>query len=615
MTLTEKVNQMGDNATGVLRIGLPMYEWKSEALHGVSNVGPGTYFNDFVPAATSFPTVIHATASFNQSLWKTIGKAVSTEARAMYNLGNAGLTCWSPVINPVRDPRWGRITETSGEDHFVSGTYAAYYVRGFQDVKGQEHTNDTGSRPLKVSACCKHYAAYDVDQWKGVDRKKFDAKVTEQDMVETFVHLKCVLKMVIYIVSDCDSIEVIVTDHKWLSDTPEDAVAQTLKAGLDLDCGVYFPQFLGSSVMQGKFSDTWKEGYLFRRTHPAEAARQGTVLLKNDETLPLNADAVNNLAVFFVVMFLHLKGLSAFGRVTYEEGCEFGVQCPNDKLIFAERAHATILVMGTNLTIEEENRDRGDPLLPGYQNQLITQVAIASKGPVILVIMSAGGVDVSSFLDPDPNMDYINKKIKGMLWVGHPGQEGGRAIADVVFGKCNPVDSLGYPGRTYKFFDGSTVYPFGYGLSYTKFSYKLTSKNVPLTTKLSRLQHYHQLNYKNKSLKQSCPAVLVDDITCENQIAFGLKCRMWETKTVVKLLWCTRSLQMESLELILNKELGLTEVLLLQKRVKMFKFGLNACESLSIVDNKGYKLLPSGLHKIMLGTSSQLIDVNVSFVW
>ena len=74
MTLTEKVNQMGDNATGVLRIGLPRYEWWSEALHGVSNVGPGTYFNDLVPAATSFPTVIHTTASFNQSLWKTIGK-------------------------------------------------------------------------------------------------------------------------------------------------------------------------------------------------------------------------------------------------------------------------------------------------------------------------------------------------------------------------------------------------------------------------------------------------------------------------------------------------------------------------------------------------------------
>ena len=138
-----------------------------------------------------------------------------------------------------------------------------------------------------------------------------------------------------------------------------------------------------------------------------------------------------------------LEGLSAFGRVIYEEGCEFGVKCPNENLILpatqaAERADATILVMGTNLTIEEENRDRDDLLLPGYQNQLITQVAIASKGPVILVIMSAGGVDISSFLDPDPNLDYINKKIKGILWVGHPGQEGGRAIADVIFGKYNP---------------------------------------------------------------------------------------------------------------------------------------------------------------------------------
>ena len=137
-----------------------------------------------------------------------------------------------------------------------------------------------------------------------------------------------------------------------------------------------------------------------------------------------------------------LQGFSAFGKVIYEEGCE-GIKCPTDKLIFpatqaAKRADATILVMGTNLKIENEGLDRDELLLPGYQNQLIAQVAVASKGPVILVIMSAGGVDISSFLNPDRNLEYINKKIKGILWVGHPGQEGGRAIADVLYGKYNP---------------------------------------------------------------------------------------------------------------------------------------------------------------------------------
>jgi beta-D-xylosidase 4 len=63
-----------NKAIGVPRIGLPHYEWWSEALHGVSNVGPGTFIDELIPGAKSFPTVIHTTASFNKSLWKTIGQ-------------------------------------------------------------------------------------------------------------------------------------------------------------------------------------------------------------------------------------------------------------------------------------------------------------------------------------------------------------------------------------------------------------------------------------------------------------------------------------------------------------------------------------------------------------
>lgn len=105
-------------------------------------------------------------------------QAVSTEARAMYNLGRAGLTFWSPNINVVRDPRWGRIIETPGEDPYVVGAYATNYVRGLQDVEGTENVTDLNLRPLKVSSCCKHYAAYDVDNWLGVDRLHFDARVS-----------------------------------------------------------------------------------------------------------------------------------------------------------------------------------------------------------------------------------------------------------------------------------------------------------------------------------------------------------------------------------------------------------------------------------------------------
>lgn len=74
MTLTEKVAQLGHRAAGVSRLGLAPYNWWSEALHGVSNVGPGTRFDDVVPGATSFPNVITTAASFSEGLWKTIGQ-------------------------------------------------------------------------------------------------------------------------------------------------------------------------------------------------------------------------------------------------------------------------------------------------------------------------------------------------------------------------------------------------------------------------------------------------------------------------------------------------------------------------------------------------------------
>ena len=95
-------------------------------------------------------------------------QVVSDEARAMFNGGVAGLTYWSPNVNIFRDPRWGRGQETPGEDPVVAGKYAASYVRGLQGNDGDR---------LKVAACCKHFTAYDLDNWNGVDRFHFNAQV------------------------------------------------------------------------------------------------------------------------------------------------------------------------------------------------------------------------------------------------------------------------------------------------------------------------------------------------------------------------------------------------------------------------------------------------------
>ncbi|GKB96106.1 beta-xylosidase/alpha-L-arabinofuranosidase 2-like protein, partial [Tanacetum coccineum] len=74
LTLQEKIVNLVDNAGSVDRLGIPKYEWWSEALHGVSYVGPGTKFSSIVPGATSFPQVITTAASFNETLFKLIGK-------------------------------------------------------------------------------------------------------------------------------------------------------------------------------------------------------------------------------------------------------------------------------------------------------------------------------------------------------------------------------------------------------------------------------------------------------------------------------------------------------------------------------------------------------------
>lgn len=109
--------------------------------------------------------------------------------------------------------------------------------------------------------------------------------------------------------------------------------------------------------------------------------------------------------------------------------------CADDKLFNAaidasRQADATVLIMGLDQSIEAEFKDRAGLLLPGRQQELVSKVAAAAKGPIILVLMSGGPIDVS-FAKND-------RLIGGIVWAGYPGQAGGAAIADILFGKNNP---------------------------------------------------------------------------------------------------------------------------------------------------------------------------------
>ncbi|KAF5823707.1 putative xylan 1,4-beta-xylosidase [Helianthus annuus] len=96
LTLQEKIVNLVDNASSIDRLGIPKYEWWSEALHGVSYVGPGTHFSSVVPGATSFPQVILTASSFNETLFKTNGQACYiTPVKAWYNIifTNTSIKC------------------------------------------------------------------------------------------------------------------------------------------------------------------------------------------------------------------------------------------------------------------------------------------------------------------------------------------------------------------------------------------------------------------------------------------------------------------------------------------------------------------------------------------
>lgn len=178
MTTAEKISQMVTTAAAIPRLGLPKYEWWSEALHGIA-YSPGVSFGGDLPYATSFAAPLNLGASFNMRLVYRMGTVIATEARAFNNGGRAGLTFFTPMLNIFRDPRWGRGQEVPGEDPFLTSQYGYALVNGVQGGEDERY--------LKIASNCKAYTAYDLEEWNGTDRFHFDARVSDQDLVETYL--------------------------------------------------------------------------------------------------------------------------------------------------------------------------------------------------------------------------------------------------------------------------------------------------------------------------------------------------------------------------------------------------------------------------------------------
>eukprot|EP01052_Picozoa_sp_SAG31_P032956 SAG31_NODE_3667_length_4007_cov_1.970317_2_plen_737_part_00 len=178
----------------IISLRIPPWNWWNEALHGIQSKMPP------ISETTVFPAPLTTAASFNKTLFHTVGVAESVEARAVYNTGGNQLTDWSPNINLVRDVRWGRGAETPGECPYLTSRYAIDYVRGMQGYPPFENTNSTDRQAaphlLRVSSCLKHFFAYDgPEDWgaNGVNssgaktRFDFNAKVTARDLADSYL--------------------------------------------------------------------------------------------------------------------------------------------------------------------------------------------------------------------------------------------------------------------------------------------------------------------------------------------------------------------------------------------------------------------------------------------
>lgn len=177
--------------------------------------------------------------------------------------------------------------------------------------------------------------------------------------------------------------------------------------------------------------------------------------------------------------------------IQYESGCDIN---DNDTSGFsaaielARSADVVFFFAGLNQTVEKEGHDRVSIELPYIQTSLLQQLEKVVRSPLHVVVMSGSSLDLSYIRD--------SSQYASLIWAGYPGQEGGNAIASVVFGQYNPGGRLPItfypasyvnevsmfdmsmrpsstnPGRTYKFYTGKPIFEFGFGLSYTTFSYQ-----------------------------------------------------------------------------------------------------------------------------------------------
>ncbi len=382
-----------------------------------------------------------------------------------------------------------------------------------------------------------------------------------------------------FVVSDCGAVRDIQKNHKKTKSLRV-AAAMAVNAGCDLNCGSMY-NFLAAAVKKGYISEETIDNSLTRlidarirlgmfddpadvpyssispevidcaahREKALEASRKSMVLLKNEEVLPLktamgkiavigpNADSLPVLlANYNGTPSSHTTALKGIkdrfdGDVFYEKGCSLAGSSKKwfaGALAAAGKADAVILCIGLSPELEGEEGDAinadasGDKLslcIPGVQEELITELSKCGKS-LITVIFAGSALDLRE----------THRLSDAVIQAWYPGQDGGRALAELIFGDYSPSGRLpvtfpmsdadlppfedySMKGRTYRYAESTPLYPFGYGLSYSRFEY--SGLDIRINQTDGQLDLYASVIIKNTG-KQTADEIVQFYIRHEN---------------------------------------------------------------------------------------------------
>ncbi len=548
------------------RLGIPVM-FHEECLHGLAG-----------KEATSYPQPIGLAATFNPELVELLYTAIAEDARL-----RGAHQALTPVVDVARDPRWGRVEETFGEDPYLVARMAIAAVRGFE---GDGSFKDK----KRVLATLKHFAAHGQPEG-GINCGPIS--LGERELRDTFLYpFREVLRethasSVMASYNEIDGVPshanrwllrdilraewgfdgFVVSDYFAITElhhreettshcVANDAAVAALRA-VDAGVNIEFPDpdcypnlvqlvrngdltesaldelvapLLRAKFRLGLFEDPYvnenaaaNEQRLDKdRALALRAAQEAIVLLKNEgNLLPLTLGPQATIAVIGPNADRTLLGgysggptynttvlqgirerIGGSATVLYSEGCKITVGGSWDEdtvtapdpaddrksiaqaVATAEQADVVILALGENEQTSREAwskahlGDRARLELLGLQYELLSAILQTGK-PVIVVLFSGR-----------PNaITYIHEHVAAVLECWYLGQETGRAVANVLFGDRNPSGKLpiSFPRsaghlpcyynhkpsarRGYLFDDVTALYPFGYGLSYTAFSF------------------------------------------------------------------------------------------------------------------------------------------------